>query len=69
MQTTLWDWAERQGLTVPELAKMIGYDWAHVYRLRRGDWPITRAFAGRVVLALGDWARELFTEEVVREQS
>jgi transcriptional regulator with XRE-family HTH domain len=60
MRTTLFAWAEAQGLSVEELAQKVGYSVRHLLRIRKGEWPVTEAFVGRVVLRLGDWARCLF---------
>ena len=60
MRTTLWAWADAQGLTVRELASRLHYHERHLYLLRSGRYPITPAFAGRVVLIMGEWARALF---------
>lgn len=62
MQTSLWAWADAQGLSLAALARRLGYSPEHLSRLRSFAYPITPAFAGRVVLVLGDWARALFTD-------
>ena len=52
-------------MSMPNLAARLGYSERHLRRIRDGDWPVTKAFAGRVVLALGDWARSLFFSGVI----
>ena len=60
MRTRLFDWAEKQGLELTDLAQMTGYSERHLLRIKSGEYPVNDAFRGRVVLALGDWARSLF---------
>ena len=64
MRTTLFKWARENDMSMPNLAARLGYSERHLCRIRDGDWPVTKAFAGRVVLALGDWARSLFPSDV-----
>lgn len=64
MRTRLFEWAEERGMSVKELAEMLGYSWRQVYRISIGEYPVTEAFVGRVVLKLGDWARSLFFTDV-----
>lgn len=65
--TGLFDWARDQGLTVEALAERLGYSARHLYRIQAGEQEVTDAFVGRVVLRLGEWARELFPDAVVEE--
>jgi hypothetical protein len=60
MRTTLFVWAEKEGISLSELARRLGYSERHLLRIRDGDYPVNEQFAGRVVLRLGDWARALF---------
>lgn len=69
MQTTLFDWAQQANLSLEDLAEMTGYSVRHLYRIRDGDWPITEAFIGRIVLRLGDWARSLFFSATSEHQT
>jgi transcriptional regulator with XRE-family HTH domain len=62
--TGLFDWARDQGLSVEALAERLGYSARHLYRIQGGEQPVTDAFVGRVVLRLGEWARELFPDAV-----
>jgi hypothetical protein len=62
MKTTLFDWAEKNGYGLVALGKLLGYSARHLRRVRDGEQPVTPAFAGRVVLVLGEWARSLFLD-------
>ena len=62
MKTTLFDWASAHGYDLDALAQLLGYSVRHLYRLRKGEQLVTPQFMGRVVLALGDWARALFSD-------
>lgn len=64
MRTRLFDWAIEQGLSLAELAEMLGYSERQLYRIRDGEYPVTEVFQARVVLRLGDWARSLFFDGV-----
>lgn len=60
MRTTLFEWAEAQGLSLDDLAEKLGYTTRQLYRIRAGEYPVTETFAGRVILRLGEEARGLF---------
>lgn len=63
MITTLFDWANTHGYDLDSLGDLLGYSGRHLRRIRDGEQPVTPAFAGRVVLVLGEWARSLFVSE------
>ncbi len=63
MKTSLFDWAYHQGLSLGQLSEMTGYTREHLSRIKHGRWPITEQFVARIVLRLGDWAREMFYDE------
>ena len=58
--TNLFEWAEGKGLDIPALAKALGYSERHLYRVKGGDYPVTRGLICRVVFVFGDDARSLF---------
>ena len=60
MQTRLFEWASEHGLTVHDLAPMLGYSERQLYRIRDGHYPVTEVFMGRVIYRLGEDARSLF---------
>lgn len=60
METTLFEWAEKQGYNLQELAEITGYTDRQLRRIKNGEMPVTEAFAGRVIFRMGDWARSLF---------
>ena len=64
MQTRLFEWARERGLTVHDLAPMLGYSERQLYRIRDGYYPVTEEFMGRVIYRLGDDARSFFFETV-----
>lgn len=64
MKTTIFEWAERQGYTLQDLAKMTGYTDRQLRRIKNGYLPVSEAFAGRVILRMGEWARSLFLYSV-----
>lgn len=64
MKTTLFEWAERQGISTEELAKMLGYSDRHMYRLKASADDAPESLAARAVLRLGEWARALFLPPV-----
>lgn len=60
MNTSLFEWAKDEGLSMKELAARVGVTWRHLYRIRNGEYPVTANFRARVIFHLGDWARALF---------
>ena len=66
-RTKLFEWAKEQGMTLKKLSEITGYSVRHLMRIRDGEWPITEAFIGRIVLRLGDEARSLFFLEPMHE--
>jgi len=64
METTLFEWAERRGYNLQDLAKMTGYTDRQLRRIKNGQMPVTETFAGRVIFRMGDWARSLFLAPV-----
>lgn len=64
MRTTLFEWAEEQGLSLSELGDKLGYSERHLRRIREGEYPLNDAFVAQVVFRLGEWARALFLSSV-----
>jgi len=64
MRSTLFEWAEHEGIRMADLAERLGYSERHLWRIKAGDSPVTQQFMARVVLHLGEWARSLFLPEV-----
>ncbi len=64
MRTKLFEWAERQGFGIADLAGMTGYSERHLLRIRDEGFPVSEAFQARVVLRMGDWSRSLFLPSV-----
>ena len=60
MQTTLFKWADENGLNMAQLGGRLGYSERHMYRIKTGETPITEGFVAQVVYRLGEWARALF---------
>jgi len=60
MKTRLFEWAEKEGLTMQELAQITGYSRFHLSKIKHGKYPLTEAFVAKIVLNMGDWARTLF---------
>lgn len=64
METKLFEWAKRQGISMCELARMTGYSRSHLYRVREQPKKyLSPVFADRIVGRLGEWARSLFLPE------
>jgi plasmid maintenance system antidote protein VapI len=59
-ELTFWEWAQRQGYSMVQLAAKLGYSPEHLSRLKNGKVPITVEFSARCVLAFGDCARQFF---------
>ena len=68
MDTSLFEWAKDEGLDMKELATRVGVTWRHLYRIRKGEYPVTENFRARVIFRLGDWARDLFFESVSQKR-
>ena len=64
METKLFEWASREGISTENLAEMLGYSARHMYRLKASANDVPEALAARAVLRLGDWARALFLPPV-----
>ncbi len=60
MRTKLFEWADRQGFDLKDLAEMTGYSERHLRRIRDEGFPVTEDFQAAVVFKMGDWARSLF---------
>ncbi len=68
MRTTLFEWADAQGLTLESLSQKMGYSTRHLRRIRDGEYPITKPFMARVILQLGPWAKCLFSAASVPQR-
>jgi lambda repressor-like predicted transcriptional regulator len=69
MRTTLFEWAQKHGLSMRALSRRTGYSERHLYRVR--DEPeqyLNQAFADRIVGRLGEWARSLFLTEASQQK-
>lgn len=64
MRTRLFEWAAERGLSIADLSDRLGYSERHLYRIKNNEWPVTEEFEARVVLRLGNWARDLFLPDV-----
>ena len=64
MQTTLFKWADENGLNMAQLGERLGYSERHMYRIKTGETLITEGFVAQVVYRLGEWARDLFLATV-----
>jgi len=53
-----------KGMSIPRLAKTLGYSPKHMYRIRDGESPCTRSFAARAILEFGDEVRPFFFDTV-----
>jgi len=68
VNTSLFEWAKDEGLSMKELAARVGVTWRHLYRIRNGEYPVTANFRARVIFHLGDWARDLFFDSVSQQR-
>lgn len=64
VQLTFWEWAQRRGYSVNQLAEKLGFSPEHISRLKNRRLPITVDFVARCVLAFGDEVRPFFSPEV-----
>ena len=65
MKTTIFDWWEKQGKTLKELAGALYYNYHYLCDLKRGYYPVTISFKARCVFALGDQVASLFFDDHV----
>lgn len=63
-----FEWARDQGYSMADLAKRLGYSERHLYRIKNGEYPVTRAFQARVVFEFGADTRGLFLPEVTQQE-
>lgn len=62
--TRLKQWMDERGISNPQLAEHTGYDRTQVYRMVKGERPITDAFKWRFYVAFGkDDANTVFIQE------
>lgn len=59
-----FDWASKQGLSIADLSKRLGYSERHLWRIKAGHSPITEGFKARVVYTFGEDTRSLFLDSV-----
>lgn len=64
MELTFWEWTQRQGYSLADLATKLGYSAEHISRIKNGHVPVTTPFIARCVFIFGDEVRAFFLSQV-----